>query len=219
MIPSTPTTRSRTNANTHTPMSSSHSRGKSPSIGARALGRATRVSSSWGGSSRGRGRIPVAKIVAADTKVTALAIVVEEEADKSNGASKVGRAKNATNSDGGNKGGQAETINNVEGIEVDSGNNITNSDGGEKGVDSGKENSGEDLLDSDYNVDADLYNKDDDEDVNMAGATTGDLGSVNLDQCDNVDGFKVENGPSMNTNPELWIVEGCNDLDEIGHRH
>jgi hypothetical protein len=23
----------------------------------------------------------------------------------------------------------------------------------------------------------------------------------------------------MNTNPELWIVKGCNDLDEIGHCH
>jgi hypothetical protein len=35
---------------------------------------------------------------------------------------------------------------------------------------------------------ADLDNKDDDEDVNMAGATIGDSGSINLDQFDNVDG-------------------------------
>jgi hypothetical protein len=183
------------------------------------LGGATCGSSSWGGSSRGRGRIPVAKIVAVDTEVTALATVVEEEADKSNGANKVGQAKNATNSGGGNKGGQAETINNLKGVEVDSGKNITNSDGGDKGIDSGEENSGEDLLDSDYNVNADLDNKDDNEDINMAGATTGDSGSVDLDQFDDVDGYNVKNGPSMNTNPELWIVKGCNDLDKIGHRH
>ncbi len=89
MIPSTPTTLSGTNANACTPTRISQSRGKSPSVGACALGWATRGSSSWGSSSRGREKIPVAKIVAADTEVTALATVVEEEADKSNGANKV----------------------------------------------------------------------------------------------------------------------------------
>jgi hypothetical protein len=219
MIPSTPTTCSQTNANARTPTSSSQSRGKSPSVGARASGRATHCSSSGDGSSRGRGRIPVARIVAANTEVTALATVDEEEADKSNCANGVGRAKNTTNSDGGDKGGQAEMINNVKGVEVNSGENITNSDSGDKGVGSGEENSGEDLLDSDYNIDTDLDNKDDDEDVNMASATTGEAGSVNLDQFDDVDGYNVKNGPSMNTNPELWIVKGCNALDKIGHRH
>jgi hypothetical protein len=133
-------------------MSSSQSCGKSPSVGACALGWATRGSSSGGGSSRGRGRIPVARIAAANTKVTALATVDEEEADKSNGTNGIGRAKTTTNSGGSNKGGHAETIINVEGIEVVSGENIINSDGGDKGVDSGKENSGKDLLDSDYDV-------------------------------------------------------------------
>jgi hypothetical protein len=99
---------------------------------------------------------------------------------------------------------------------VDSGKNITNFDGGNKGVNSGEENS---VLDSDYNVDADLDNKDDNEDVNMASATTGDLGPVDLDQFDDVDGYNIKKGPSMNTNPELWIVEGCDDLDKIGHCH
>jgi hypothetical protein len=134
MIPSTPTTRSRANANARGPTSSSRSQRKSLSIETCASCWATHSGSSpggssRGGSSRGRERIPVAKIVAADTKVTALATVLEEESNKNNGGKVGSRAKKTTNSDGGDEGCRAKTINNAEGVEVDSGENITRGSG------------------------------------------------------------------------------------------